>query len=326
MSFLWKILLKLLTISKSPSPKCSENYNSIPFIERASLPTSLTGKLAAGMTVEAAVVLPLFLLFFMNLGCAIEMIRLHGNLQLALWNVGNKMCVYGYAWESADEMEAAVTKNEKEGREWWDTLADIALTASYVKNQVVNYVGETYLEESPLNRGVDSLQFWESEILQNQDSVISGDTVDIVLTYQVSPWMDMPFVHPFRMCNRYYGRMWTGYDVTINIPEGDEAQDVVYITEYGSVYHESLDCTHLKLSIREVSLEEAKQARNESGGRYAECSKCKKKLFQGTVFIGRDGDCYHYDRGCSGLKRTIYTITRQQASNYSPCSRCAAVP
>ena len=326
MSFLWKSLLKLLTISQSPSPKHSENYNPVAFIERISLPIFLTGKLAAGMTVEAAVVLPLFLFFFMNLGCAIEMIRLHGNLQLALWNVGNRMCVYGYAMESADEMEETVSRNEKESREWWDTLADVTLTASYVKNQVVNYTGEAYLKESPLSRGADSLQFWESEIIQNHNSVVSGDIVDIVLTYQVSPWMDTPSVRPFRMCNRYYGRMWTGYDVTANTLKDDEEQDVVYITEYGSVYHESLDCTHLKLSIREVSLEEAKQARNENGGRYVECQKCKKKLFQGTVFIGRDGDCYHYDRGCSGLKRTIYTITRQQASNYSPCSRCAAVP
>lgn len=326
MPFLWNIIKKLLTRLKSPSPKRRNRYIPENFIERASLLTFLDKKIVAGMTVEAAVVLPLFLFFFVNLGCAMEMIRLHGNLQLALWNVGNQMCVYGYAMESADEIDHAVAEERKESREWWDTLADIALTGTYVKNQVVHYVGEAYLEASPLSNGTNSLQLWESQVFDKKDSVVSGDIVDIILTYQVSPWIDIPFVKPFRMSNRYYGRLWTGYDVTANDSTEWDEQDVVYITENASVYHESLECTHLKLSIRQVTLEEAKAVRNENGRRYQECSKCKKKLFQGTVFIGRDGDCYHYDRECSGLKRTIYTITRQQASDYKPCSRCAAVP
>lgn len=326
MPFLWNIIMKLLTRLKSPSPKRRNLYIPGNFIERASLPAFLNKKLAAGMTVEAAVVLPLFLFFFINLGCAMEMIRLHGNLQLALWNVGNQMCVYGYAVESVNEIDNAVSEDREESHEWWNTLADITLTGTYVKNQVVQYVGEAYLEASPLSNGIDGLQFWESEIFGKEDSVVSGDIVDIILTYQVSPWMEIPFIRPFRMSNRYYGRLWTGYDVAANDSADRDEQDVVYITENASVYHESLECTHLKLSIREVSLAEAQTARNESGGRYQECAKCKKKPFQGTVYIGRDGDCYHYDRGCSGLKRTIYTITRPQASAYRPCSRCAAVP
>lgn len=338
MPFLWNVLWKLLTRLQSPSPKCRNHFVPKHFIERASLPAFLGRKVKAGMTVEAAVVLPLFLFFFVNLGCAMEMIRLHGNLQLALWNVGNKICIYGYAMDSADEIDAAVSEDSEEklaeGQEekdekdhaWWDKLKDIALTGTYVRNQLVDYVGECYLEASPLSNGVDSLQLWESEIFENKDRVVSGDIVDIIVTYEVSPWMEIPFVRPFRMSNRYYGRLWTGYDVAGNALGDNDAQDVVYITEHASVYHESLDCTHLKLRIREVTLEEAKTARNENGGRYGECAKCKKKLFQDTVFIGMDGDCYHYDRACSGLKRTIYTIPRQQASAYRPCSRCAAVP
>lgn len=326
MPFLWNIIMKLLTISKSPSPKCRNHYIPENFIKRASLLTSLNKKLAAGMTVEAAVVLPLFLFFFVNLGCAMEMIRLHGNLQLAIWNAGSQMCVYGYAMERAGEIDNVVSENREKDREWWNTFADIAMTGTYVKHQIVNYVGKEYLEASPLVDGTDSLQLWESEIFESEDSVISGDVIDIILTYQVSPWMNIPLVKPFRMSNRYYGRLWTGYDVAANDSADNNLKDVVYITENASVYHESRECTHLKLSIREVSAEEAKLLRNENGGRYQECSKCRKKLFQGNVFIGRDGDCYHYDRDCSGLKRNIYTIERQQASDYRPCSRCAKVP
>lgn len=326
MPFLWKKLRKLLTISKSPSPKREYDRTHDFSIEKASLPASWPGRLEAGMTVEAAIVLPLFIFFFLNLGCAIEIIRLHGNLQMALWNAGSRMCVYGYAMESADEIGAAVLKEGDRERGWWNTLADIVLTDTYVRQQIVNYVGEAYLDESPLSQGSDGLRFWESEIVANDDPVVSGDTIDIILTYQVAPWIRIPFVRPFRMANRYYGRLWTGYDVTGGSSAGENGKDMVYVTEHGSVYHESLECTHLKLTIRETSLEEARNSRNEHGGRYVQCEKCRGRPFTGKVFIGTDGDRYHYDRNCSGLKRTIYTITRQQASNYSPCSRCAAAP
>ncbi len=154
------------------------------------------------------------------------------------------------------------------------------------------------------------------------NGIIVGDMLDIVMTYQVSALLEIPFVRPFRMSNRYYGRLWTGYELTGSFGE-NAVQDVVYITENAQVYHESRNCTHLQLSISEVSMDEAEAARNQNGGRYKECSKCRKKAFQGTVWISRQGDYYHYDRGCSGLKLTINTIPRQQATQYRPCSRSA---
>ena len=100
MSSLWDgaILNKLR--KKKPSPTCQNNFSDSarnpkssregcqgrPFvlfhpIKGISLFTFFFKPLHAGMTIEASIVLPLFLFFFLNLGCAIEMIRLHGNLQ-----------------------------------------------------------------------------------------------------------------------------------------------------------------------------------------------------------------------------------------------------
>ncbi len=311
--FLWKHSMQPLICSKSPSPKHEkQSARQCGFIERVSLSAALRAKMHAGMTVEAAAVLPLFLFFFINLGCAIEMIRLHGNLELALWNTGNKVCLYGYVAGSGDGAD----EFDKSG-EWWEGMAGIALSYTYIKSEIVNYAGEAYLEGSPLSHGTAGLQFWESDIPQ------PDDTVDILMTYQVSPWINIPALRSFRMQNRYYGRLWTGYMIP-GSGGAEQNTDVVYIAEYASVYHESLDCTHLKLTIREATLGEAKESRNENGGRYQECSKCRGAPFTGIVFIGREGDCYHYDRGCSGLKRTIHTITRQQAKAYRPCSRCGS--
>lgn len=336
MPFLWNAIKKLLTKFKSPSPKYRK-YSVLGFsIEKVSLPAFLKVRIPAGMTVEAAICLPLFLFFFVNLGSAMEMMRLHGNLQIALWDLGNQMCVYGYAAENfgglnklnepdgLDECDGLEVAEERDAdkRDWWHELGDIALTYTFVKNKLTDYLGETYLETSPLRYGQRGLQFWESDVVRAEDDIAAGDTLDIVMTYQVSVPLEAPFVRPFRMINRYYGRLWTGYDLT-GASNDSNAQDVVYVTENGEVYHEDRNCTHLKLSIREVSMDEAEAARNKSGGCYTECSKCRKKVFRGTVWIGLEGDYYHYDRECPGLKRTIYTIPRRQAAQYRPCSRCA---
>lgn len=337
MPFLWNTAKKLITKLKSPSPKYSKYSVRGCSIEKVSLPAFLKTKIPAGMTVEAAIVLPLFLFFFVNLGSAMEMMRLHGNLQLTLWNVGNRMCVYGYAAEYFDEShirdeaqdkaqntdKASDTNSDTDNRNWMHELRDIALTYTYVKSRVTEYLGDSYLDSSPLRYGQSGLQFWESDVMSAKDGIVVGDTLDIIMTYQVSAPFEIPFVRPFRMSNRYYGRLWTGYEVTGD-SDGSCAKDVVYVTENGKVYHENPNCSHLKLTIREVSMDEAEAARNKSGGRYKECSKCRKKDFQGTVWIGLEGDYYHYDRGCPGLKRTIYILPRLQAAGYRPCSRCAA--
>ena len=320
MPFLWNVCQKPTNNPNRPSPKRKKISFFDGFIERGSLSAFWKCCVGAGMTVEAALVLPLFLFFFVNMGSAIEMIRLHGNLQLALWDAGNQMCVYGHAAEEADVIDSSV---EEDDRTWLQEIGDIALTYTYVKGQVVDFAGQEYLNESPLSYGVDGLQFWESDVAVESDSAVSGDVLDIVMTYQVEPVFEIPFVRPFRMSNRYYGRLWTGYDVGAD-SGNDVLQEVAYVAENAQVYHVRSDCTHLKLSIREVSLVEALSARNENGGKYTECSKCDESEMRGMVYIARDGDFYHKNRGCSGLKRTIYTMTIEQAkTKYRRCSRCA---
>ena len=320
MLFLWDVSQNSITHKpKRPSPKRRISSFFGGFIERASLFIALKRKIAAGMTIEAAIVLPLFMFFFMNLGSAIEMIRLHGNLQLALWESGNRMCVYGYVGALGGG-EAA--KEEKREHSVWEEMGDIVLSYTYVKSQVVDYVGRDYLEESPLCKGADGLQFWESH-MGTSDEVVSGDILDIVMTYQVSPLMEIPYVKPFRMFNRYYGRLWTGYDVG-GANGGEKREDVVYVAENATVYHEFRECTHLKLSIQEVSWSGVPFLRNENGSKYRQCSKCGKEIAGPVAYISKEGDFYHKSRNCPGLKRTVYPMLRELAvEKYRPCSRCS---
>ncbi len=283
-------------------------------IERISLFTFLRKKVGAGMTVEASVILPLFLFFFINLSSVIEMIRLHGNLELALWQTGNKMSVAGYILEDVLEEQ---TTHEQSDTILKNEIGDIAFSYSYVKGEVLDYLGEHYLESSPLAHGVNSLQFLESEIFTGDDCF------EVVMTYPVAPWMRLEGVHPFRMVNRYYGHIWSGY--SIPGAENGLSSQTVYIAENGEVYHENRDCTHLMLTIKEVAYCNVDMERNGSGGKYTRCELCARGITPESVYIGVEGDRYHYDRGCSGLKRTVFSAHLSEVEEYPPCSRCTVL-
>ncbi len=322
---LWRKLRKLKLYCKRPSPTHGTAVSGSAqgpgtlakfgsCIEGTSLSAFFSGvlskRLSAGITVEAAVALPLFLFFFLNLGCAIEMIRLHGNLAMALRETGNKMSLYGYAlkWEEKEEEGGGLLKEE---------ALDFAFSYTYVKGQIVKYAGEDYLNQSPLVYGADGLQFWESEIFTTED------TFELVLTYGVAPWMQVPAVNPFRMANVYYGHIWNGYEIALSY-ESENGTDTVYVAKTGSVYHESRDCSHLSLAIWAVNSGQVPYERNGDGERYTPCEKCGNGAMPTKVFISLEGNRFHLSAACSGLKRTVYSMDRGEAQEkYRPCSRCA---
>lgn len=321
---------KLQILKKRTSPKHNCDYQNFAqtvsdsfcrrTIEGASLFTSPFRRLEASMTVEAAVVLPLFLFFFLNMGCAIELIRLHNNLEFALCDIGNRMAIYGYALSEMEE-QAGIKQADEEapGEErknaLFAELGDVVFSYIYVKNQIVDYLGRQYLEEAPIVNGADGLQFWESDIFDD------NDCFEIIVTYRVEPFSSMIGFGSFRMTNRYYGHLWNGYHIP-GTDENKEEKDVVYVAENGRVYHEDRNCSYLVLSVREVSLQEACESRNSNGEKYEICMLCEKAGLQGKVYITEDGENIHYKRDCAGLKRTVYEVSRNQVQRYPPCSRC----
>ena len=236
------------------------------------------------------------MLFFVSLGSAIEMIRLHSNMELALYDIGKGMSIYGYA--IADEKERGHV-----------------LSNFYVESQVIQYLGKEYLDESPIVGGADGLDFSRSEFLNEEGHM------EIVATYQVSPVTGMALFGDFRMMNRYYGHIWSGY----KLPD-DGAGGVVYIAENASVYHQYRDCTHLSLSVRRTTKGALRWSDNNARERYQACDRCVREKTvsdEDLVYVTGEGDCFHIIRECPGLKRTVYAVPEAQKERFRPCSRCA---
>ena len=125
--------------------------------------------------------------------------------------------------------------------------------------------------------------------------------------------------------DKVYGRIWTG----IRLPDGDGSGSAsgkgqsYYVAENGVVYHTDAGCTYLDLSIHAVSGDSLQYKRNLYGSRYVPCSKCAGDPGN-TVYITNQGEAWHTDPNCSGLKRTVNLQDEEEAHEHGlrPCPRC----
>ena len=62
----------------------------------------------ASMTVEACLVLPLFLFAFLNIISIVEIYRLQGNMSAAMHDTARQMAVYGYEYRQIRDRKSVV--------------------------------------------------------------------------------------------------------------------------------------------------------------------------------------------------------------------------
>ena len=296
--------------------------------------------LRASMTVEAALVLPIFIFFMAQLLYIFDMVRLQSRFLMALHETGTQMAEYAFYTEYAvsdvlsavvelggDDSLSALESELMEMVEEESVISSLTgygvsllLSETYVSSSVTKYLGEEYLDNSCLSGGAASVSYLQSQIM------VSGDIIDLVADYRISPFLSWFGVDGFSMQSRYYGHAWTGYTIG-DVSDGTEDEEddetqMVYITPTGKVYHLSESCTYLKPSIQYIDASEVDQARNSSGARYYACETCKP-VKSGTLVITEDGNRYHSSASCSALKRTIITVPLSEVEgSMQSCSKC----
>ena len=256
------------------------------------------------MTLEAAFVLPFFLFAIINILFAVNIIGTQSRINAALHQTGNKMAFAGYVYERTV------------GSALPDGLTGVAMTNVYARGQILEYVGRDYLNQSCVADGADGISFAGSSVMED------GDIIDLQVSYKVRPFSGIMGFNGFAMAQRYYGRAWTGYDVTQYVSDTQQDDPMVYITETGTVYHTDRNCTYLNPSVESVPAVIVREKRNQSGGKYYPCEICGTSVGMGQVYITKQGSSYHSRINCSGLKRTIYTVPLSQVGGRGRCSKC----
>lgn len=239
----------------------------------------------ASMSVEAAFVVPIFLFSILQLYTIFQIFNLQVQFESALHQTAKELAVVSYG------------TNENE-------VCSLVISQAMVKSKV----GKS-------DKKVSNLSFIHSDVNKNE-------WVDLVVQYTVEPMFSYMGFLKCKVANRCVIRKFTGYDNLQAENTGNEnGEEIVYITESGSVFHRSVQCSSLKISVKCVSKNQLVSERNEDGEIYRSCEYCKKKG-KDTVFITNYGNRYHGSILCSELKRSISAVPISQVHGRRACLKC----
>jgi hypothetical protein len=236
-------------------------------------------------------VLPFFLFAVLNIISIIDIYRLQGNMSASLHNSARNMAVIAYEYKEIFDSDSS-------------KLESLELTYAYARTKAIKDLGGIF----PKNDN------WVmSEILQD------NEFIDLVVTYDVNPPIGIIGYKKQHMFNRLRTRAWTGYDNAAN--SDNEAEEIVYVAETGTVYHRSRVCTYLKLTISKIAASTVSGERNLGGGKYSACEACGNKSSD-TLYITNYGNKYHSTITCSKLKRTVSAVPISKVGDKGACSKC----
>lgn len=149
------------------------------------------------------------------------------------------------------------------------------------------------------------------------DIMADDQWINLKVSYRINILQGLIPLPAIKATQKAAARAWTGYVPGEDDPYGTDPASYVYVTTYGSVYHEDRMCTHIYLSVHMADKTEAMQ--------YPPCEYCGHEESDGsTYYIAKNGECYHTRYGCSGLKRTVRQTECSDAESAGlvPCSRC----
>lgn len=267
------------------------------------------------LTVEASLILPVLMSVFLFFLCFFQVFLIKEKIEIGLWETAKEISQYGYIYQSKEK--------QKEARETGNSAKQVAETyvaGLLTSERMESYISDDFLDNSCVKNGANGV-IYRTEAFQE------GAKILLTASYDVTIPMFHFIVSDIHMVQQVESRGFVGTS-KIGLEEGDEDDIIVYLSANGDkskVYHMSITCTHLNLSIQSVTFSDVSNFRNVYGGKYNACEKCVKKNTPGdssAVYIATDGNCYHSSMDCSGLTRNVREARLSTLSGYRPCSRC----
>lgn len=263
--------------------------------ERASSCLSLK----AGLTVEAACILPFFLWAVLGAFYFIEISLVQVKLVGGIRDTARKMALLSYAFYNGEEQSTV------------EEIVEGVLSIAYAKAEILE---KAELDETALSGEVNVTLL---------GSDLGEELIDLRVTSSIRIPVPIYNMRKLRFMERGRVRAWTGRrPVTANGEVSKEEEtEMVYVTANGSVYHTNSNCTHIRVSARTADVHSMASRRNESGEKYYPCS-CYQEHTSATVYYTKYGNRYHSSQNCSSLKRTVRKVALSSLEGMKPCSKC----
>ena len=254
------------------------------------------------ITIEAAAVLPIFLMAMIVVVFFTEVVRTQMVVRESLAQSGKQIALATSAM-----------------REFGDELPDEASGSDLYAFAAVN-VARKIEEDSVLAR-------MHSGFVDCSGSSVAEEDGEICLSADYSiripiGFFTLPRIH---MHDEVTVHAWVGFENGGESAQEDADDPYVYVTASGYAYHSDPGCRHLNVSVRSVSGLSIGEYRNESGAKYYPCEHCLKGTGAlGVVYITDSGTRYHSSGSCSNLKRSVQKIRRSEVGGRPACKRCGS--
>ena len=278
-------------------------------------------KQKALLTVEAALVLPLFTCTVLALCFVFKIFVLELTVQSAISRACEDLASYGYILNKAegfvDEKSEKLLENVPLGSAIAGLVSDHAEDYA-LKLFVLGYLDKEIFERNRVKDGYGGVSFLGSGIRD-------GDNCTCI---RVRYYVNLPFVGKLipdlEIVQSAAAGIFSGKTITPKKPGEEGSGETVFITKNAAVYHTSRDCTHLKLTVTKVTKEELPNKRSADRHKYYACEFCaEKRPMPDEVYISPEGDRYHINRDCIGLRRHVSEVSLDSI-DLPKCSRCAA--
>lgn len=272
----------------------------------------------ASITLESAIVIPVFLIAIISVMYFMVIIYTHLCIQISIEEMADDLTTKMYAISVVMEKAASVngdteTEEDNYGEDIYE-LAQKGVTAAYLYGKLIDKLGYENISGACIVNGAAGLDMTSSEF--DMDAGIGN----IIVCYKVKIPFLSESIKTLSFVQKCRFRFWTGVSL-----ENTDDKNIVYITPTGTVYHLDLMCRHLDLSISKTTYEQMLNERNSSGAKYSRCANCCTGDISGSsiVYITESGTKYHSSLSCSSLKRGIITIDLSEVEDkMSPCSSC----
>lgn len=250
--------------------------------------TSQSASEEGSMTVEAAIIIPVFLCAFLGILLWAKVFLVHLEVETALLETARQIA----------RQEALLTMQEKEG------TGILSANILFSKNR------KQGTEMNGLE--VSSVSLLQSEYRK--------ETREICLKASYTVKIPVLLLGKWRvpLNTSVIQKAWNGY--TSEVDENGRQKEYVYITEHGTAYHKDSQCYHLHVTVREVT-----NVTDYYDGRTSlrPCEFCvSEEGRKSLLYICEDGECYHEDLSCGGLTRTVRYVEIGEVGGRSPCADC----
>lgn len=247
---------------------------------------------SASLTLEASLVLPLFLYAGVILMTLFQVMDVHRRVQAEAEHICESIGQAVYMSKYAEESEffSAVLAYE---------YAEFTLGGK--------------LKQMP----VQKVSLGRSRLLTD------GETMDLIVDYEISLPFSVFGLKAVKQTNRSFRRAWVGEEGKYKAAEdGREDTTIVYVGKNSTRYHISSTCHYLYNDLTAVPANDIGSRRNKEGRTYSPCARCENEI-RSTVYIMPSGRHYHSTPSCSAINAYVSEAVKSEVEYMGGCSYCS---